>query len=128
VPPPPEQPPVVFDTPSPMAEQAPPPAPPAPAAQADFAASVDISGMQLNPPKYPPAEMQDCVGGTVMLLVEIDANGSVLNVSVEKTSRNRNLDRSAMEAARRWRFNPGLRSGQKVGGQVRVPVQFTSPC
>jgi protein TonB len=128
VPPPPEQPPVVFDTPSPVAVQAPPPAPPAPSVQADFAASVDISGMQLNPPKYPPQEQQDCVGGTVMLLVEIDASGNVLNVSVEKSSRNRNLDHSATEAAHHWRFNPGSRGGQKVGGTVRVPVQFTSPC
>ena len=34
---------------------------------------------------------------------------------------------SAMDAARRWKFNPGMRNGQKVGGAVLVPVKFTPP-
>jgi len=67
------------------------------------------------------------VGGTVMLRVTIDANGNVLNVVVDKSSRNRNLDRAAMDAARRWKFNAGLRNGVKVGGDVLVPVKFTPP-
>jgi protein TonB len=32
-----------------------------------------------------------------------------------------------MDAARRWRFNPGSRNGVKVGGDVLVPVKFTPP-
>ena len=63
-----------------------------------------------------------------MLRVNIDAAGAVLDVAVEKSSRNRNLDRSAMDAARRWRFNAGMRNGQSVGGAVLVPVNFTPPC
>ena len=59
-----------------------------------------------------------------MLRVTIDSNGNVLHVNVHKSSRNRNLDRAAMDAARRWRFNPGMRNGQKVGGDVLVPVTF----
>jgi protein TonB len=63
----------------------------------------------------------------VVLRVTIDASGNVLNVSIERSSRNRNLDRSAMDAARRWKFNPGMRNGQKVGGDVLVPVDFIPP-
>ena len=69
----------------------------------------------------------DGVGGTVVLRVTIDAAGNVLDVAIERSSRNRNLDRSAMDAARRWKFNPGMRNGQKVGGAVLVPVKFTPP-
>jgi protein TonB len=29
-----------------------------------------------------------------------------------------------MDAARRWRFNPTIRNGQKVEGYARVPVNF----
>jgi protein TonB len=79
-------------------------------------------------PKYPVEELNACVGGTVMVLVTIDANGTVLDVAVQKSSRNRNLDRSALDAARHWKFNPGSRSGQRVGGPVLVPVQFTPSC
>ena len=62
--------------------------------------------------------------GVVMLRVTIDASGNVLDVQIQKSSRNRNLDRAAMDAARKWRFNPGMRGGQKVGGDVLVPVNF----
>ena len=54
----------------------------------------------------------------------IDANGGVLDVEVEKSSGNRNLDRAAVQAARRWKFNPETRNGQKVASRVRVPVDF----
>jgi len=46
-------------------------------------------------------------------------------VTVEKSSRNRDLDRAAMEAARKWRFNPSIRDGQPAAGRVRVPVDFS---
>jgi protein TonB len=29
-----------------------------------------------------------------------------------------------MDAARKWRFNPAMKSGQKAAGRVRVPVDF----
>ncbi len=125
VPPPPEDPPVVFDDPTPMDTQAPPPAPPAPPApQPDIGASVDISSKNMNPPKYPPAAYREGVEGTVVLVIDVDPNGNVTNVSVERSSRNRDLDRAAMDAARRWRFNPSVVNGRKASGRVRVPVDF----
>lgn len=129
MPPPPEEPPVVFEDATPVDVPAPPPAPPAPPAPlANFAASEDISGRRLNPPRYPPQEARRCIGGEVVLRVSIDGKGQVLDVKVDKSSRNRNLDRAAMDAARRWRFNPGMENGQPVGGDVLVPVNFTPPC
>ncbi len=126
LPPPPEEPPVVFDDPTPMDTPAPPPTPPAPpAATPDIGASVDISSKNMNPPKYPPRAFQQGVEGTVILIVDVDANGNVTNVSVEKSSRNRDLDRAAMDAARKWRFNASMKNGQKAAGRVRVPVAFT---
>lgn len=59
-----------------------------------------------------------------MLIISIDANGAVLDVQVERTSGNRDLDRAAMQAARKWRFNPEVKNGQKVASRVRVPVDF----
>ena len=48
----------------------------------------------------------------------------VLDVEVERSSGNRNLDREAVKAARRWRFNPEVRDGKKIASRVRVPVEF----
>ena len=118
----------MFDDPSPIDIEAPPPSPPSPPAPpADYAPAVDPSGQRLNPPRYPGKEQREGVGGTVMLRVTIDASGNVLDVQVERSSRNRNLDRAAIEAARRWKFNPGLSNGRPVGGDVLVPVKFTPP-
>ena len=89
--------------------------------------SVDASSRALNPPRYPPTEARQGVGGTVVLVISIDAQGNVLDVSVEKSSRNRNLDRAAMDAARKWRFNPEVRDGVAVASRVRVPVDFVPP-
>ena len=79
----------------------------------------------MNPPKYPPRAYQQGVEGTEILIVDVDAEGNVTNVSVERSSRNRDLDRAAMEAARKWRFNLATVNGQKAAGRVRVPVNFT---
>lgn len=126
VPPPPDDPPVILDTPRAVDVQAPPPSPPAPPAQvADIGSSVDASSRAMNPPKYPPEEQRRGIQGTTVLIVSIDPNGGVLDVEVEKSSGNRNLDRAAVAAARRWKFNAEVRDGRKVASRVRVPVDFT---
>ena len=129
LPPPPAQDPVIYNDPTPndtVAAVITPPTIQAPVI-ADSEATEDISGRALNPPKYPAAEQRDGIGGTVRVKVSIDANGNVLEVSIEKTSRNRNLDRAAMEAARKWKFNPKISGGRKVPGVVIVPVEFSPP-
>ncbi|MXV07198.1 energy transducer TonB [Xanthomonas sp. LMG 9002] len=124
LPPPPEAP--VIDVPEPRPNDvATPPSPPAPPSQpTDIGASVDISSKNMNPPKYPPAAFRSGAQGEVILIIDVDANGNVTNVAVEKSSRNRDLDRAAMEAARKWRFNAATANGQKTAGRVRVPVNF----
>ncbi|EQD26376.1 protein containing TonB [mine drainage metagenome] len=62
--------------------------------------------------------------GTVYLLVLVGPDGSVQDVKVDQSSGYRDLDRAAIEAARKWKFNPGSRDGKPVGGWVKVPVQF----
>jgi protein TonB len=124
LPPPPQAP--VIDVPTPRdTDIATPPSPPAPpAAATDIGASVDISSKNMNPPKYPPSAFRSGAEGEVILIIDVDANGNVTNVAVEKSSRNRDLDRAAMEAARKWRFNSAVVNGQKTAGRVRVPVNF----
>ncbi|MGO1891624.1 MAG: energy transducer TonB, partial [Luteimonas sp.] len=126
LPPPPDDPPVVFDTPSPMDTPAPPPAPPAPPAPpSSIEASVDVSSRAMNPPRYPPSALRSGITGTVILIVSVDANGNVTDVEVERSSRNRDLDRAAIQAARKWSFNPAVVDGVSSAGLVRIPVDFT---
>lgn len=99
-------------------------APPPPAPPTSIEASVDISSKAMNPPRYPPAAFRAGIQGEVILIIDVDASGNVTNVTVEKSSRNRDLDRAAMEAARKWRFNAAEAGGKKAAGRVRVPVNF----
>lgn len=124
VPPPPQAP--VVDVPEPRPNDiVTPPSPPAPPAPpTSIEASVDISSKAMNPPRYPPAAFRAGIQGEVILIIDVDANGNVTNVTVEKSSRNRDLDRAAMEAARKWRFNAAESGGKKAAGRVRVPVNF----
>jgi protein TonB len=125
-PPPPEEPPVVYNDPSPVAVEAPPPAPPAPvAAPADFeGGEVDPTGRAMNPPVYPKEEERRGIQGTVTVLLTYDATGTVTAVDVIKSSGNRNLDRAAVKAAQRWKVNPGMRGGVRVAGKAKTDIAF----
>lgn len=125
VPPPPEAPPIVYNDPSPVAYEAPPPAPPAPAPVVqDFGGEIDATGRAMNPPQYPPEEQRRGVTGTVTISLSYDPNGNVLEVQVIKSSGNRNLDRAAVKAAKRWKVNPAIRNGVKVAGVAKTDVVF----
>ena len=88
-------------------------------------ASIDISYKNRNPPNYPIQAMRQGHQGMVILDITINAAGEVTNVTVEKSSGYRELDRAAEEAARKWKFNPGVHNGKAAGGVVRVPVNFS---
>ena len=124
LPPPPETPPIVFDDPSPVDLPPQPPRPPEPPRQTSTLGSVDPSSKAMNPPTYPPSAARAGIEGTVVLVISIDAQGNVLGVEVEKSSRNRDLDRAAIAAAKKWRFSPQVENGVAVASRVRVPVDF----
>ena len=60
-----------------------------------------------------------------MLGVQVNAEGNVSNVSLAESSGYPLLDKSAMEAVRRWTFEPAREGGFPVASRVDVPVRFT---
>lgn len=75
-------------------------------------------------PQYPAAALRAGIGGTVMVRAELDASGQPVDVDVVRRSGNRDLDRAAVQAVRKWRFEPALRNGKAVASTVQVPVDF----
>lgn len=90
----------------------------------DAEARVDEVSRSMNPPRYPPAALRAGITGRVVLVLDVDAMGAVINVSVEQSSRNRDLDRAAMETARLWRVEAAVEDGRPVASRLRVPVDF----
>lgn len=84
---------------------------------------VPLSG-QNPPPVYPPAALRSGESGTVLVRVEVDANGTPAGVALVKRSGSRELDRAAMEAVRKWRFQPAQRDGQAVPASLVIPIDF----
>jgi TonB family protein len=77
------------------------------------------------PPKYPVEQARQGVEGDVVLLVEVAADGSVIDAKVEKSTPPGVFDEAALTAARQWRFTPAmLKDGRLVEGTVRVPISF----
>ena len=75
-------------------------------------------------PSYPATARRLGIEGTSMLRVFVAADGRVADVQVDRTAGHPDLDRAAMDAVRRWKFEPGRRGSEPVGMWVRLPVQF----
>ena len=99
-----------------------PNAPPAP--PVDIAPSENISYRKMRPPKYPPQAVREHHTGKCVLKVLIGVDGAPKEVTIEKSSGYRELDQSAVAAAKTWMFNPGRRDGQPYEGYALIPVDF----
>lgn len=78
----------------------------------------------MTPPRYKAEWALAGKMGTVVLLLSVNADGSVADVAVETSSGHQELDDAAVEAARTWRFRAPVANGVAVPSKVRVPLDF----
>ena len=76
------------------------------------------------PPEYPEEARLSRQQGVVTLLVDVSPEGSVLKVSLQRSSGYRRLDEAALRVAKDWKFKPATAAGQPIRSQVEVPVRF----
>jgi protein TonB len=74
-------------------------------------------------PIYPAEMRSKKAEGVVSVLFVVDATGKVQNARVD-TSSNVSFEKPALDAVRKWKFEPGLRAGQRVACKMRVPIRF----
>jgi periplasmic protein TonB len=71
-------------------------------------------------PMYPlECRARGITGSGVVLATVDERTGAVIGARMLKSTGNRLLDASALEALSRWRFKPGTVS------QVKIPINFT---
>ncbi len=75
-------------------------------------------------PKYPEIARSRGYQGLVLLSAEVHPDGHVGEVRIRKSCGYASLDRSALDAVRYWKFEPGKRMGVPVNMWVDVPVRF----
>ncbi|MCL6364884.1 TonB family protein [Pectobacterium carotovorum subsp. carotovorum] len=122
--------------PKPQAEAASATAPitPAPVVQKAVAQPVDApltpplanADYLHNPaPSYPDVAISRGYEGTVLLNVQVRADGKVQTIRIHQSSGYPSLDDAARDTVRRWSFVPARRGSQPVSGWVVVPVDFS---
>jgi len=79
---------------------------------------------QNNPPRYPVTARLRGYEGLVLVSAEILADGKVGSIKLKMSSGYTVLDDSAIEAVKRWLFQPGQRLGVAVSMWVDVPIRF----
>ena len=86
----------------------------------------DYKAAYLNNPKppYPALAYRMRVQGKVILLVEVLPSGQAGRVSLEVSSGNELLDKSALETVQKWQFSPARKNGVVIPQIVKVPISF----
>jgi protein TonB len=75
-------------------------------------------------PKYPRIARIRGFQGNVLLDVLVNADGTVDDIKIFKSSGYPVLDRSAKSTVKQWLFEPGRIGKRKVDMWVRVPIRF----
>ena len=75
-------------------------------------------------PDYPRRSRQRGEEGTVTLSVQVRADGSVSNVSIQKSSGHKRLDSAALEGIRQTPFKPAQKNGRAIASTIQISYTF----
>jgi len=76
------------------------------------------------PPVYPRLARQSGYEGTVLLKVEVLPTGRAGQIQISQSCGYPMLDREALRAIQKWRFNPAQQLGSPVSAWVELPITF----
>jgi len=77
------------------------------------------------PPVYPDEARKNGIQGEVQVQILVGADGSVKEAKVIKNeSGAKDLEKAALEAVNKWKFEPGKLNGKSVEVNVIIPIRF----
>jgi periplasmic protein TonB len=82
-----------------------------------------LGGHQVKP-RYPESARRAGAQGVTLLRVRVLENGRVGEVDIEQSAGFRDLDFAAMDAVKKWRFDPARRGKDPVSVWVLLPIKF----
>jgi protein TonB len=82
-----------------------------------------LGGYQVKP-RYPASARRAGAQGVTRLRVHVLESGRVGEVMVDQSAGFRDLDFAAMDAVKKWRFEPARRGKEPVSVWVLLPVKF----
>jgi TonB family protein len=90
----------------------------------DITSPAKALDMKNLPPSYPLLARRKGFEGRVLLLVNVDIKGKVEDILIVESSGHRILDRSALEAVKKWEFQAARKNGMPVKGEILIPIRF----
>jgi protein TonB len=90
----------------------------------DVEARPESASMKANPPKWPAAVKNDKLRGNVVLLIQVDRDGSRKNLKVGVSSGHQDIDDAAMLAALQWLYRPAVLDGKPVASVLHWPLYY----
>ncbi|WP_372018807.1 TonB family protein [Pseudoxanthomonas sp. 10H] len=81
---------------------------------------------RMPPPHYPVEAARQYIGGKVMLLATVAADGTLRDVQIESAEPQGVFDEVSLAAARKWVYQPAMQDGRPVEGRVRIPITFSA--
>ena len=76
-------------------------------------------------PDYPIPSLRRREEGIVLLNVVVQADGTAAAISLNRSCGHPLLDRAALDAVRRWTFEPARAAGLPVSSLAVIPVRFS---
>lgn len=87
-------------------------------------ADVTAPSTRTPPPRYPAEAAAQGIGGKVVLVIDVDAEGRPGHIEIERSEPAGVFDQAVLDVAPQWRFTPQVKDGRPVAGRIRVPVDF----
>ena len=75
-------------------------------------------------PLYPPALKGQGIEGTVIIRLDIDKQGNVVDATAKKSDHPA-FAAYAVDAVRKWKFEPGMQNGEPVPFSMKAPIAFS---
>jgi TonB family protein len=94
-----------------------------PRVRSDLPGKVPPHAIYTPDPDYDPEARRAHIQGTVLLSLTVGPDGLVRDAKIQK-SLNSKLDQKALEAVRKWKFDPGLQDGKPIPADITVTVSF----
>jgi len=106
-------------------EDMPPPPPPSGGGGGVFLAFDEPPSLiDFVPPQYPPLAREAGIEGVVAIRVLVSEEGKVISADVLSSDVTPAMDKAALEAAKRCRFNPAKQRTIPVKAHVMIPFHF----
>lgn len=87
--------------------------------------SADAAGLNNKAPVYPMLSRKRKEQGTVWLLLLVSKEGVVTELKLKKTSGFDRLDQAALQAVKKWKFQPARKQGQPIDYWYELPLKFS---